>query len=121
MKLHNFFEKRPLAKETMEALSSLVLVLDDVASANQKQCYGAIRVLVDLFVEGKQVPTPKETKANIPQPTAKNAFLFEWLGTLLEVDPCFFFVAFDSIWATISLKICARSCNRKICIGKFFQ
>ena len=130
MKLHNFFEndcgtnetKRPLAKETMDALSSLVLVLDDVVSANQKQCYGAIRVLVDLFVEGKQVTTStKETKANIPQPTAKNAFLFEWLGTLLEVDPCFFFVAFDSIWATISLKICARSCNRKICIGKFFQ
>ena len=134
MKLHNFFEndcgtnetKRPLAKETMDALSSLVLVLDDVVSANQKQCYGAIRVLVDLFVEGKQVTTIHATKANIPQPTAKNAFLFEWLGTLLEVDPCFFFVAFDSIWATISLKICvggwrARSCNRKICIGHFFQ
>ena len=111
---------RLLAKETNEALSSVVLALEDVVSANQKQCYGAIRVLVDLFVEGKQAST-KETKANIPQPTAKNAFLFEWLGTLLEVDPCFFFVAFDSIWATISLKICARSCNRKICIGKFFQ
>ena len=93
MKLHNFFEndcgtnetKRPLAKETMDALSSLVLVLDDVVSANQKQCYGAIRVLVDLFVEGKQVTTIHATKANIPQPTAKNAPNLAALGVLTEL------------------------------------
>ena len=116
-KLETFLEKqcvkgatkRPLAKETWEALSLLVHALDDVVSANQKQCYGAIKVLVDLFVEGKQVAEIQTTKDSIPQPTAKNKFFFQWLANVLEVVRCNN-VAFALICATLF----SKSCNRAV-------
>ena len=73
-----------LETAVLDALAELVAALEPALSRNQKQYYGAIKVLVDLYAEGKELPNVAEAVRNIPKPTAENKCMFVLLQKFLE-------------------------------------
>ena len=67
----------------LDGLEELVKALEPALSHNQKQCYGAIKVLVQLYSEGKELPNVAEVVQNMPKPTTENKCFFVFIRKLL--------------------------------------
>ena len=61
--------------------------LSPALARGQKQCYGAVKVLLDLYAEGKELAAVETTIQRIPKPLDENKQLFDLLVKLLEAFP----------------------------------
>ena len=86
-RLEAFARKEKLTWETREPLSQLMNALSPALARGQKQCYGAVKVLLDLYAEGKELAAVETTIQRIPKPLDENKQLFDLLVKLLEAFP----------------------------------
>ena len=86
-RLEAFARKEKLTWETREPLSQLMTALSPALARGQKQCYGAVKVFLDLYAEGKELAAVEATIQRIPKPLDENKQLFDLLVKLLEAFP----------------------------------
>ena len=66
-----------------ENLAATVNACEPAMSRNQKQYYGAISVLVDVYSEGQELPHANEVVPTLPKQTADHICMFVLLSKLL--------------------------------------
>ena len=86
-RLEKFAEQQGMTFDAKvnEALAALTAAIHPAFARGQKQCYAAIKVLVGLYVEGKELAAAENTKTLIPEPMPENKTLFDFIRTFLDV------------------------------------
>ena len=79
-----------LGPDVVAGLAKLQAAVVPALSENQKQCYAAVKVLTDLYVEGKHVGEVDKTIGRIPEPTETNKALFNFIVEFLQAILVFF-------------------------------
>lgn len=69
----------------LDPLASLVASLRPVFAHSQKKCYGAIKVVVDLYAEGKTLGNMDDVIQRIPEPAEENKAFFNFTVEFLQV------------------------------------
>ena len=73
-----------LGPDVVAGLAKLQAAVVPALSENQKQCYAAVKVLTDLYIEGKHVGEVDKTIGRIPEPTETNKALFNFIVEFLQ-------------------------------------
>ena len=86
-RLEKFAEQQGMTFDAKvnEALAALTAAIHPAFARGQKQCYGAIKVLVGLYAEGKELASVEDTKTRIPEPMPENKTLFDFIRAFLDV------------------------------------